>query len=62
MLAMKKDMMINLAALRTRSLSGDETIVDLSHAWVTVPNPLNNQALLQACDYCGVVKSQNTLV
>lgn len=31
------------------------------HRWVTVVNPLNKRALLQACDKCGVVKSENTM-
>ena len=37
--------------------------VDVKHAheWVTVPNPMNKRVLLQACDNCGVVKSENTL-
>jgi len=32
------------------------------HKWVTVINPLNHQTLLQACDCCGVVKSENSIV
>lgn len=32
-----------------------------AHAWVTVPSPINKRVLLQACDNCGVVKSQNTV-
>ncbi len=32
------------------------------HEWVTIPNPTNLSALLQACDHCGVVKSQNTMI
>ena len=32
------------------------------HQWVTVVNPINHRALLQACDSCGVVKSENTIV
>lgn len=35
---------------------------DLSHQWVTVVNPLNSRMLLQACDDCGVVKSENSIV
>lgn len=31
------------------------------HRWVTVVNPLNKRALLQACDKCGVVNSENTM-
>ncbi len=32
------------------------------HDWVTVVNPTNRRMLLQACDNCGVVKSENTVV
>jgi len=31
------------------------------HQWVTVINPTNSQLLLQACDNCGVVKSENSV-
>jgi len=32
------------------------------HDWVTVVNPMNHRLLLQACDNCGVVKSENSVV
>ena len=32
------------------------------HSWVTVVNPTNSRLLLQACDDCGVVKSENTII
>ena len=32
------------------------------HHWITVVNPTNSRLLLQACDNCGVVKSENTVV
>jgi len=32
------------------------------HQWVTVINPINHQSLLQACDCCGVVKSENSII
>lgn len=32
------------------------------HVWVTVIDPLNQRSLLQACDDCGVVKSENSVV
>lgn len=35
---------------------------DRTHVWVTVVNPINHRMLLQACDGCGVVKSENTIV
>ena len=31
------------------------------HNWVTVVNPTNHRLLLQACDDCGVVKSENSI-
>jgi len=31
------------------------------HEWITVVNPTNRRMLLQACDNCGVVKSENTV-
>ena len=33
-----------------------------THQWVTVINPTNNRLLLQACDNCGVVKSENSVI
>ncbi|MFT7526988.1 MAG: hypothetical protein ACI9LY_002140 [Arenicella sp.] len=30
------------------------------HQWITVVNPTNRRLLLQACDNCGVVKSENS--
>lgn len=32
------------------------------HQWVTVINPTNHRLLLQACDDCGVVKSENSIL
>ena len=32
------------------------------HNWVTVVNPVNKSMLLQACDDCGVVKSENSIL
>lgn len=32
------------------------------HSWVTVIDPRNHRLLLQACDDCGVVKSENSVV
>lgn len=31
------------------------------HRWITVVNPANRRMLLQACDDCGVVKSENSV-
>ncbi len=33
-----------------------------SHQWITVVNPTNRRMLLQACDNCGVVKSENSVL
>jgi len=33
-----------------------------SHQWVSVVNPYNRRSLLQACDDCGVVKSENSVI
>jgi len=35
---------------------------DKEHVWITVVNPINQRTLLQACDSCGVVKSENSIV
>ena len=32
------------------------------HNWITVVNPTNQRKLLQACDDCGVVKSENSII
>ncbi len=32
------------------------------HGWITVIDPTNQRSLLQACDHCGVVKSENSVV
>lgn len=32
------------------------------HLWVTVEDPTNRRSLLQACDDCGVVKSENSVI
>ena len=34
----------------------------IKHCWVTVVNPTNHRVLLQACDNCGVVKSENSVM
>jgi len=40
----------------------ERRLFDKTHDWVTVVNPVNHQLLLQACDNCGVVKSENSVV
>ena len=32
------------------------------HSWITVVDPTKQRSLLQACDHCGVVKSENSVV
>jgi len=32
------------------------------HDWITVVDPTNQRSLLQACDDCGVVKSENSVM
>jgi len=32
------------------------------HAWITVLDPTNQRSLLKACDDCGVVKSENSVI
>jgi hypothetical protein len=36
--------------------------VTQEHQWITVVNPTNQMLLLQACDNCGVVKSENSVI
>ena len=45
----------------TRDGAQSPTRIKLHH-WVTVINPTNHRLLLQACDDCGVVKSENTVI
>lgn len=33
----------------------------LGHSWQTVVNPVSLNRVLQACDHCGVVKSENSI-
>ena len=35
---------------------------DHDHVWITVVNPTNQRKLLQACDNCGIVKSENSII
>ena len=32
------------------------------HAWLSVINPISQRSLLCACDNCGVVKSENSII
>ncbi|NND80941.1 MAG: hypothetical protein HKN50_00800 [Gammaproteobacteria bacterium] len=44
------------------SASSRDQLDEAQHDWVTVVNPTNQQVLLQACDHCGVVKSENSVM
>lgn len=37
-------------------------IVTQEHSWISVINPRNQLSLLQACDDCGIVKSENSMI
>lgn len=37
-------------------------IVTQEHSWISVINPRNQRSLLQACDDCGIVKSENSIL
>lgn len=36
-------------------------IITQEHYWVGVLNPRNQRSLLEACDDCGIVKSENSI-
>ncbi len=42
--------------------SGTKKSSARAHSWVTVIDPRNHRSLLQACDDCGVVKSENSVI
>ena len=46
----------------TRTVRSNPVLSAGQHAWVTVVNPTNHRMLLQACDHCGVVKSENSVI
>ncbi|MEM7358098.1 MAG: hypothetical protein AAF431_03260 [Pseudomonadota bacterium] len=57
--------MTNLQLMAKYELSQAERAERLkssTHEWITVVNPTNSRVLLQACDFCGVVKSENSVV
>ena len=37
-------------------------IVTQEHSWISVIDPRNQRSLLQACDDCGIVKSENSII
>lgn len=36
-------------------------VITQEHQWVGVLNPRNQRSLLEACDDCGIVKSENSI-
>jgi hypothetical protein len=36
-------------------------LITQEHNWVGVVNPRNQRSLLEACDDCGIVKSENSI-
>ena len=40
----------------------DFTQAKKEHRWITVNHPTRHTAVLQACDRCGVVKSENSVL
>lgn len=48
--------------MATTNSKFDRHYFSRQHSWVSVINPLNHRMLLQACDDCGVVKSENSVV
>lgn len=56
---MNKFVLINCTSGSKTVLS---SVLETEHSWVTVVNPTNHRLLLQACDDCGVVKSENSVL
>ena len=46
----------------TSNIQSSQEANKANHSWVTVINPTNHRLLLQACDDCGVVKSENSIL
>ena len=59
---MKKVAVTENRVINRRSRVAREAREAEHHDWVTVVNPTNHQMLLQACDHCGVVKSENSVM
>ena len=58
--AMKKTILVSTKSVKSRM--GKMNLGKVSnHQWITVVNPTNRRLLLQACDDCGVVKSENSV-
>lgn len=58
--------LLSAELLNRLGVSSDRTISAANdfrqHIWVTVEDPTNRRSLLQACDDCGVVKSENSVI
>ena len=52
---------MNIVSSKSSSQCSEKK-TDTHHVWITVVNPTNHRLLLQACDDCGVVKSQNSVL
>ena len=52
----------NELASQSGRVSQANSVSAIDHNWITVINPTNHRLLLQACDHCGVVKSENSIL
>jgi hypothetical protein len=63
---MKKLVLVNSSSASDKVITTQQNDIDgltgLEHKWITVINPTNHRMLLQACDDCGVVKSENSIL
>lgn len=61
-----KTSLLSSELLERLGLSSDRAINaandQRAHAWITVTDPNNRRSLLDACDDCGVVKSENSIL
>jgi len=55
---LSEELLARLGVLDQYSAANDHR----KHGWITVVDPTNQRSLLQACDHCGVVKSENSVV
>ena len=51
-------LLARLGVVRDKPAANDH----MEHGWITVVDPTKQRSLLQACDHCGVVKSENSVV
>lgn len=55
---LSEELLARLGVLDQRYAANDHS----QHGWITVVDPTNQRSLLQACDHCGVVKSENSVI